>query len=120
MAKRLFDDLGIRFREIPLDGDPELRWRIAATAGNWPTVPMIFVGDHFVGGYTHGLANFSVPYMNAIDVKAGYAVIDNLTTDVGLSWVARKVALQGQESEADRGELSDSQIVFKLGVGFQM
>jgi glutaredoxin 3 len=52
MAKRLFNGLEIEFEEIRVDRDPELRWRISAEAGNWPTVPMIFVGDHFVGGYT--------------------------------------------------------------------
>jgi len=51
-ATRLFRNLGLDFDEIPVDRDPELRWRIAAEAGNWPTVPMIFIGDHFVGGFT--------------------------------------------------------------------
>ena len=52
MARRLFDELRIDFEEIALDGDPDLRWKIAAKAGNWTTVPMIFIGDHFIGGYT--------------------------------------------------------------------
>ena len=51
-AKRLFRDLDLDFEEIPVDRDPELRWRVATEAGNWPTVPMIFIGDHFVGGFT--------------------------------------------------------------------
>ncbi len=51
-AKRLFRSLGVPFEEIPVDRDPELRWEVAARAGNWPTVPMIFIGDHFVGGFT--------------------------------------------------------------------
>ena len=55
-ATRLFDDLGVAFEEIPVDHDPELRWRIATEAGNWPTVPMIFVGDRFIGGYTDAAA----------------------------------------------------------------
>lgn len=55
-AKRLFTSLGIPFEEIPVDRDPELRWEVSARAGNWPTVPMIFVGDHFVGGFTEASA----------------------------------------------------------------
>jgi len=51
-ATRLFRGLGLPFEEIPVDRDPELRWRVAAEAGNWPTVPMIFIGDYFVGGFT--------------------------------------------------------------------
>ncbi len=51
-AKRLFTRLGIDFAEIPVDAQPELRREIATKAGNWPTVPMIFIGDQFVGGYT--------------------------------------------------------------------
>lgn len=51
-AKRLFRGIGVDFEEIPVDDDPELRQAVSASAGNWPTVPMIFVGDHFVGGST--------------------------------------------------------------------
>lgn len=51
-AKRLLDDLGAAYREIGLDGDPELRRRVSAENGNWPTVPMVFVGETFVGGYS--------------------------------------------------------------------
>ena len=55
-AKRLFSNLGIPFEEIPIDRDPEQRWEVSARAGNWPTVPMIFIGDNFVGGYTEAAA----------------------------------------------------------------
>ena len=51
-ARRLFGKLGIDFEEIPLDGNQKLRREIAATAGNWPTVPMVFLGKRFIGGYT--------------------------------------------------------------------
>lgn len=51
-ARRLFKRLDVDFEEIAVDRNPELRWEIAARAGNWPTLPMIFVGDRFVGGYT--------------------------------------------------------------------
>ena len=55
-ATRLFQSLGVAFQEIPVDADPELRWEVSARAGNWPTVPMIFIGDNFVGGYTEAAA----------------------------------------------------------------
>jgi glutaredoxin 3 len=50
-ARRLLSGRGIEFEEIPIDGDPELRRSISRANGNWPTVPMIFIGEHFVGGY---------------------------------------------------------------------
>jgi glutaredoxin 3 len=55
-ARRLFKRLGIPFEEISVDGNPKLRAKISATAGNWPTVPMIFVGGQFVGGYSEAAA----------------------------------------------------------------
>ena len=50
-AKRLFDNLGIEFSEVRLDRDPDLRMRLAQENNNWRTVPMIFVGDQFIGGF---------------------------------------------------------------------
>jgi len=50
-ARRLFCRIGVEFEETRLDGKPELRRVISEQAGNWPTVPMIFVGDIFIGGY---------------------------------------------------------------------
>lgn len=49
-AKSLFTRLGVAFEEIDLSRDEALRARLSAEH-NWRTVPMIFVGDHFVGGY---------------------------------------------------------------------
>lgn len=51
-ARRLFKRLGVEYEEIPLDHQPELRSRISQKAGGWPTVPLIFIGDRFIGGYT--------------------------------------------------------------------
>ena len=50
-ARRLFKKLGVDFDEIKVDGRPELRREISAKAGGWPTVPMIFIGPRFIGGY---------------------------------------------------------------------
>jgi glutaredoxin 3 len=51
-AKRLFSQLNIKYSEISLEGNDELRDRLSRDNGGWRTVPMIFVGDQFVGGYT--------------------------------------------------------------------
>jgi len=50
-ARRLFTRLGADFEEIALDGQPVLRQEISKQSGNWPTVPMIYIGDRFIGGY---------------------------------------------------------------------
>ncbi len=75
---------------------------------------------YFVGGYTHSLANFTVPYAHAIDANIGMMVVEPVDVDLGFSWVNRRVALQGTESGSYRGEIADNQLVFKLGVGFEM
>ena len=51
-ARRLFEKLKVDFEEITLDGRPDLRREISAEAGGWRTVPMIFVGDRFLGGFS--------------------------------------------------------------------
>lgn len=50
-AKNLFKALGVPFEEIGLDAQPELRARLSAENGGWRTVPMIFVGEKFLGGF---------------------------------------------------------------------
>lgn len=50
-AKRLLAGLGVEFEEQRLDGRPEERMRLSRENGGWRTVPMIFIGDRFVGGY---------------------------------------------------------------------
>ncbi len=50
-AKRLFDNLGIEFSEVRLDLDPDLRMRLAEENDGWRTIPMIFIGDRFIGGF---------------------------------------------------------------------
>ena len=50
-SRRLFTQLGIDFEEIVLDDQPERRQEVSKRAGNWRTVPMIFIGNRFVGGY---------------------------------------------------------------------
>jgi len=51
-AKRMLTELGVPFSEINLEKDPELRMRLSQENGGWRTVPMIFVGTTFIGGFT--------------------------------------------------------------------
>ncbi len=50
-AAKLLERRGIVYEEIGLDGRPEER-RALEERTHWRTVPQIFVGEHFVGGYT--------------------------------------------------------------------
>lgn len=50
-AKRLLTRDGIAFVDHDVSSRPELRREISREA-NWYTVPMIFIDDRFVGGYT--------------------------------------------------------------------
>jgi glutaredoxin 3 len=47
----MLSSLGVDFQEIRLDGRPELRRELSAANGGWSTVPMIFVGERFIGGF---------------------------------------------------------------------
>ncbi len=51
MAKRLFDRLQVAYTEVYLDDKHALREELSQRY-NWQTVPMIVVGDTFVGGYS--------------------------------------------------------------------
>lgn len=51
-AKRLLDELGLPFEETDVAGNPELRSRLASENDGYSTVPMIFLGDQFLGGYS--------------------------------------------------------------------
>lgn len=51
MAARLLRGKGIPFEEIHLDGKPDDRRALEART-NYFTVPQIFVGETFVGGFT--------------------------------------------------------------------
>lgn len=51
-ARRLLTKLEVEFEEIPLDHKPDLRQSLSNANNHWPTLPMIFIGEHFVGGYT--------------------------------------------------------------------
>jgi glutaredoxin 3 len=50
-AKRLLAQRGLTFKEIDLQKQPELRQRLSDENGGYRTVPMIFIGKTFVGGF---------------------------------------------------------------------
>ena len=49
-AISLLEDHHIPYTIIDLTDDPELRQKIAKSQGDFPTVPMIFLNEKFVGG----------------------------------------------------------------------
>lgn len=50
-AKRLFKSLGIAYEEVSLEGRHEERVKLSEANGGWRTVPMIFIGEKFIGGF---------------------------------------------------------------------
>ena len=48
-AKQLLSRKGVIFKEIDLTEDEKIRADLEAKTG-WMTVPMIFIGDEFIGG----------------------------------------------------------------------
>lgn len=50
-AKKLLESKGVKYDEINVDQKPNLREEIVAKTG-MKTIPQIFIGDHFVGGYS--------------------------------------------------------------------
>ncbi len=60
-AKALFDSLNVPYQEINVEEDAALRQEMAEKY-NWQTVPMIVIGDEFIGGFDdlatlHGAGN---------------------------------------------------------------
>ena len=50
-AKDLLSDKGIRFREVLVDGNPEVVSEAVKRSGGRRTVPQIFIENYHVGGY---------------------------------------------------------------------
>ena len=50
-AKRLLKVLGVAYEEISLEGRPDERQALSEANGGWRTVPMIFIGEKFIGGF---------------------------------------------------------------------
>ncbi len=51
-AKRLLLKLNVTFEEKNLEQDPAERQRLSALAGGYRTMPMIWIGDEFIGGFS--------------------------------------------------------------------
>lgn len=51
MAKSLLKRRGLPFKLVDLTHDHELREKVAAPH-HWRTLPMIFIDDKFIGGFT--------------------------------------------------------------------
>ena len=49
-AKVLFDQMDVSYQEINIEQDEKLRDELIAKY-NWQTVPMIVIGDKFIGGF---------------------------------------------------------------------
>jgi glutaredoxin 3 len=50
-AKSLLDSKGVPYKEINVDEKPDAREKISQSTG-MRTIPIIFIGDELVGGYT--------------------------------------------------------------------
>jgi glutaredoxin 3 len=50
-AKKLLEAKGLKYKEINVDQHPDMRTKIVEKTG-MKTIPQIFIGDHFVGGYS--------------------------------------------------------------------
>jgi hypothetical protein len=73
-----------------------------------------------VGGYSFGLANFSQPFSHSVDLDLGVHVVDSVFVDLGFTSASRRVQLRGVDSGIVRGEVRDSQMIGRLGVGFAL
>ena len=51
-AKQLLDNRKVSYDDHDVSNDPALRQKVSAQHGNFPTVPMILIGETFVGGYS--------------------------------------------------------------------
>lgn len=49
-AKNLLKSKNIAFEEVDLTDKEALREELEKKTGGWQTVPMIFIGDEFIGG----------------------------------------------------------------------
>lgn len=54
-AKRLLDQKGLKYESIDITNDHELRQKLSEE-NSWRTVPMIFIDDKFIGGFTELVA----------------------------------------------------------------
>lgn len=68
-------------------------------------------------GYTAGLARFSQPYRNAVDVDLGVVLVGPLTAEARFDLIGRQIDLASKDSGDVRGGIDDQQLVGGLGLG---
>lgn len=51
-AKRLLSERGLAFKVVDVTHNPTLRQKLSQENNGYRTVPMIFFGENFIGGYT--------------------------------------------------------------------
>lgn len=51
-AKTLLKQAGYGYKEVDLSSNQELRMKLSQENNGYRTVPMIFIGDEFVGGFS--------------------------------------------------------------------
>jgi hypothetical protein len=75
---------------------------------------------HGVTNLSRGLAFGTVGYRTSWDLDVGVTIIENLYADVGLSVIGRRLDVEGDTTGTPFGELSDTQTVGRLSLGFQL
>ncbi len=51
-AKDLLTRKGVKYEEVDVTGDDDMRTKLVEMSGGQRTVPQIFIGDTHVGGYS--------------------------------------------------------------------
>ncbi|MBX2796694.1 MAG: Ig-like domain-containing protein [Myxococcales bacterium] len=75
---------------------------------------------YLLAGYSGKFAGLELPYANAFDAEVGVTLVRYLYLSGGLGVISRSADLVGVQSEARRGVVEDSQILFRLGAGFAL
>jgi glutaredoxin 3 len=58
-AIKICEQEGFEFENIDVTNNPQLRQEISIENGNYATVPMIFIDDKFIGGFSEFRAHIS-------------------------------------------------------------
>ncbi len=71
-ARQLLDHKQVAYRDIAVDGNPQLRQEMMAASGR-RTVPQIWIGDQHVGGFDDLAALERAGQLDALLAAAGAA-----------------------------------------------
>jgi hypothetical protein len=78
------------------------------------------IADMFVNASIEEGLFGTTPYLTGVNVNVGYQFTDMLFADIGFEAVTRRIAVVGDTTGTEFGELSDGQTLLKLGVGYSM